>query len=101
VSASLSAVLAQRLVRLIHGDCQGNGCEDCHKTGLRGRTGLFELMVVNDSIRTQISNGASLAELRVEAKASGLHTLREEGQRLVSEGLTTQAEAQRVVEGAE
>ena len=101
VSASLSAVLAQRLVRLIHGDCQGNGCEDCHKTGLRGRTGLFELLVVSDSIRTQISNGASLAELRVEAKANGLHTLREEGQRLVAKGLTTQSEAQRVVEGAE
>lgn len=101
VSASLSAVLAQRLVRLIHGECEGNGCEDCHKTGLSGRSGLFELMIVSDSLRELISNGASLAELRIAAKINGLQTLRDEGQKLVSQGLTTQAEAQRVVEGAE
>ena len=100
VSASLSAVLAQRLVRLIHVDCQGKGCEDCLDTGFRGRTGLFELMVITEPIRELISRGAALADLRTAAQASGLRTLREEGQRLVAAGRTTRTEAHRVVEGA-
>ncbi len=100
VSASLSAVLAQRLVRLIHDQCQGQGCEDCLDTGFRGRTGLFELMVIDEPTRELISRGAALADLRTAAQASGLRTLREEGQRLVAAGRTTRTEAHRVVEGA-
>ena len=100
VSASLSAVLAQRLVRLIHADCDGDGCDECLGTGFLGRTGLFELMTIDESIRELISSRASLAILRAAAKAGGLRTLREEGERLVTAGRTTQAEAKRVVEGA-
>ena len=100
VSASLSAVLAQRLVRLIHDQCHGQGCEDCLDTGFRGRTGLFELMVIDEPIRELISRGAALADLRRAAQANGLRTLREEGQRLVAAGRTTRTEAHRVVEGA-
>ena len=100
VSASLSAVLAQRLVRLIHDQCHGEGCDDCLNTGFRGRTGLFELMVIDEPIRELISRGAALADLRTAAQANGLRTLREEGQRLVAAGRTTRTEAHRVVEGA-
>jgi general secretion pathway protein E len=100
VSASLSAVLAQRLVRLIHQPCQGTGCEACLGTGFSGRTGLFELMVIDEPIRELISRGAPLAEIRSVSRAGGLRTLREEGQRLVAAGRTTEAEVRRVVEGA-
>ncbi|MEE9128656.1 MAG: GspE/PulE family protein, partial [Phycisphaerales bacterium] len=100
VSASLSAVLAQRLVRVIHDQCHGQGCDDCLDTGFRGRTGLFELMVIDELTRELISRGAALADLRTAAQANGLRTLREEGQRLVGAGRTTRTEAHRVVEGA-
>ncbi len=100
VSASLSATLAQRLVRLSHRACGGAGCDECLGTGFRGRTGLFELMTIDEGIRELISKGASLGELRAAAQARGMRTLREEGRRLVDEGRTTAAEAARVVEGA-
>ncbi len=101
VSASLSAALAQRLVRLTHPDCQGKGCEACVETGFQGRTGLFELMVINQDIRDMISQGALLGTLRSAARANGMRTLREAGKRLVDAGKTTAEEAKRVVEGAE
>ena len=100
VSASLSAILAQRLVRMLHGPCGGHGCEECLQTGFRGRGGLFELMTVDEPIRELIARHAGLSELRAAAKAGGLRTLRDEGHRLVAEGRTTQAEAHRVVEGS-
>ena len=100
VSASLSAVLAQRLVRLLHAGCDARGCAECLGTGFLGRTGLFELMTIDESIRELISSRGTLADLRTAAKAGGLRTLREEGERLVTTGRTTQAEAKRVVEGA-
>jgi general secretion pathway protein E len=100
VSASLSAVLAQRLVRLLHAECGGRGCDECLGTGFLGRTGLFELMRIDEVARDLISSGARLADLRAAAEAGGLRTLREEGERLVREGQTTSAEASRVVEGA-
>ncbi len=100
VSASLSATLAQRLVRLTHRGCGGAGCDECLGTGFKGRTGLFELMTIDEGIRELISIGASLGELRAAARARGMRTLREEGRRLVEEGRTTADEAARVVEGA-
>ncbi|MHC4414377.1 MAG: GspE/PulE family protein [Planctomycetota bacterium] len=100
VSASLSAVLAQRLVRLIHETCGGRGCDSCLGTGFVGRTGLFELMVIDEQIRELVSRGATLAELRSAAGAAGLRTLREEGERLVAAGRTTRVEAHRMVEGS-
>lgn len=105
VSASLRAVLAQRLVRVLHGACQGTGCDECLGTGFRGRTGLFELMVIDEPLREMISRRASLAEIRHHARrgagdggrgAGGLRTLREHGQALVAQGLTSQLEVDRV-----
>jgi general secretion pathway protein E len=99
VGASLSAVLAQRLVRVVHAECAGAGCEDCLGTGFQGRTGLFELLVVDDPTRELIIRGAPLSELRTAAAASGLRTLRDEGDRLAREGTTTPEEVARVVAG--
>ena len=93
-------MLAQRLVRLNHEPCEARGCDGCHGTGFVGRTGLFELMVIDEPIRELISDRASLAKLRAAARANGLRTLREEGERLVAARRTTRAEAQRMVEGS-
>lgn len=99
VSASLSAVLAQRLVRTIHAPCEGAGCEACLQTGFRGRTGLFELLVIDELAREVISRGATTRALRRCAMRSGMRSLAEEGERLVSAGQTTKAEVDRVVRG--
>ncbi len=101
VSASLEASLAQRLVRRVHAACRGEGCDGeggCFGTGLRGRTGLFELLLVDEPIRELITRGASASQIRNAARAAGMRTLGEEGQRLVREGITTAVEAARVVQ---
>ncbi len=99
-SASLSAILAQRLVRLLHKTCQGKGCDVCYGTGYHGRSGLFELLTIDESMRNAISTQVTLSELRQLALDAGLRTLRSEGQRLVDEGRTSVEEMRRVVEGA-
>ncbi len=98
VSASLSAVLAQRLVRLLHTSCDGRGCSECLDSGFRGRTGLFELLVLEEPIRELITEGASLSRIRAAARRCGLRSLREEGDRLVAAGATTSTEVQRVTQ---
>lgn len=98
VSASLSAVLAQRLVRKTHAACNGAGCDSCFGTGLKGRVGLFELLPINDQIRQLISNGAPPATISEAARQAGMRTLAQEGQRLVNEGLTSALEVSRVVD---
>lgn len=100
VSSSLSAVLAQRLVRVIHAACRGQGCEQCAQTGFRGRTGVFELMVIDETMRDLITQRANLADIRRAATAAGTQNLREAGARLVQAGITTQREVDRVVHGA-
>jgi general secretion pathway protein E len=100
VSASLAAVLAQRLVRTIHRLCGGRGCVGCLSTGFLGRRGLYELMVIDENIQRLIARGADLNDLRAAARATGMRTLREEGQRLIAAGETTQVEVERVVQGA-
>jgi general secretion pathway protein E len=100
VSASLSAVLAQRLVRRRHAACDGAGCGECLGTGLRGRLGVFELLLVTEQVRSLLTAGADARALRDAARAAGMTTLVEEGGRLVSEGVTTQEEVNRVLVGA-
>jgi len=100
VSASLSAVLAQRLIRVFHRDCGGQGCGGCYQTGFRGRTGLFELLPVEEPIRELISLCAPLSEIRQAARSCGMKTLKEDGQRLIEAGLTSAIEVHRVVQGA-
>lgn len=96
LSSSLLGVLAQRLVRKLCVHCKGSGCAQCSQTGYQGRTGIFELMVANDAIRGQIHNRASEADIRAAALAAGMTQMREDGERLVREGLTSREELVRV-----
>src|SRR3954451_2468680 len=92
LSSSLLGVLAQRLVRKLCSSCGGPGCADCGQTGYQGRTGVFELMLANDTIRAQIHNRASEAEIREQAIASGMTLMRDDGERLIREGITSREE---------
>ena len=121
VASSLEAVLAQRLVRLICRHCKeplppaeverlrcvygerlphtlyrGRGCQQCQGTGYHGRTGVFECMIVTDDIRSLILQRASSREIREVAARQGMRSLREDGWRLVGEGMTTVEEVVRV-----
>ena len=87
LSSSLLGVLAQRLVRKIDSN---------EPSGYKGRTGIFEMLVVDDTIRAQIHRGASEAEIRETAMAAGMHLMRDDGERLVREGITTAEEVMRV-----
>ena len=87
LSSSLLGVLAQRLVRKI---------DSSEPSGYKGRTGIFEMLVVDDTIRAQIHRGASEAEIRTTAQASGMLLMRDDGERLVREGITTAEEVMRV-----
>ena len=91
----------QRLVRLVHPPCAGKGCESCFGAGLLGRTGIFELIVVNDEIRHLIADGAELEALRKAARNTGKRGLAEEGRRLVESGKTTAVEVARVVQATQ
>jgi len=99
LASTLSAVVAQRLVRLVHVACEGRGCAECLNSGLRGRTGVFELLVVDEALKHLIARRAELPELRAAARRNGMRTLHEEGERLVREGRTTNAEVSRVLLG--
>ncbi len=99
VASSLSAVLAQRLVRRVHSDCAGAGCDACLGTGYRGRIGIFELMTITDAIRDMIPKRVSVNALREAGREAGLHTLREAGEQLVAQGRTSVDELRRVTGG--
>src|SRR3954463_7984891 len=96
LSSSLLGVLAQRLVRKLCPACHGAGCGECGQTGYQGRTGVFELMVANDPIRAMIHNRASEAEIRTAAMAAGMTLMRQDGERLVGERITSPEELLRV-----
>jgi len=119
ITATLEGVLAQRLVRKICTKCReetmptaeiladlelnsndvkgkkfyrGRGCENCNRTGYRGRIGLFEMMPIDDDMRDLIMNNASTDILRQTAKNRGMVTLRDAGMEAVWEGTTTAEE---------
>jgi len=121
VASSLETVLAQRLVRLICKNCKesfvpedmgtlaeefaddpprvlyrGTGCRECQGTGYRGRTGIFETMLVTATIRGMILERASAGQIRKVAAQEGMKSLREDGWRLVRSGRTTLEEVLRV-----
>ncbi|MFZ4573369.1 MAG: GspE/PulE family protein [Phycisphaerales bacterium] len=101
VSTSLLAVLAQRLVRTLHAPCAGRGCADCLSTGYYGRTGLFELLVLSDTLRELVAARAPTASLTRAAAEAGLQTLAKAGRDLVSAGRTTSQEVERIISGVE
>ena len=122
ITATLEAVVAQRLIRRICADCKqsfepdeetlrelgpagaklrgsrfyyGAGCEVCHHTGYRGRTAIFEVMMMTEELRKVVLGDCSTAEIRREAFSSGMTTLRESGLRALTEGRTTVEEVLR------
>ena len=123
VSSSLQAVVAQRLVRKICEDCKeqyhptevelaaigikseqkpllyrGAGCKKCSFTGYYGRTGIFEILLIEENIRQMIFEQALSSSLRKAAKEAGMHTLKEDGIRKVMLGITTVNELIRVTQ---
>jgi type II secretory ATPase GspE/PulE/Tfp pilus assembly ATPase PilB-like protein len=123
VSATVEAVLAQRLVRRVCDQCtasyepapeslaaiagrpighmllfRGAGCTACRGSGFRGRLGLFELFVLSDDIKDAITRHAPRSELRALAVANGLVPLRTDAWAKVQAGLTTIEEVLRVVQ---
>ncbi|MCB9848567.1 MAG: Flp pilus assembly complex ATPase component TadA [Phycisphaeraceae bacterium] len=102
INDSLAAALAQRLVRRKCAACDGTGaiagepCEGCRGRGLRGRVGLYELLVMDDRLRTLIGSGASASVLEAAARESGMQSLRDAGLDAVVAGVTTRSEIDRV-----
>jgi len=125
ISSCVIGVLAQRLVRTICPDCKtsyqidtkstsdlgddvpkskgpltlykGKGCKNCKESGYRGRTGIFELLLVNEEIKKLISERASVQAIReVAKKTAGMVPLREDGLEKVLKGITTLKEVDRV-----
>jgi type IV pilus assembly protein PilB len=125
ISATVHGVLAQRLARKICGNCgeeyqvnaaelrvlgyeakdrdemvtlrRGRGCEVCRHTGFKGRTGIHELMCMNDEIAELTVRRAPLADIREAAKANGMKELRDDGLEKVLTGVTTIDEVRKVV----
>jgi general secretion pathway protein E len=143
IAATVEAVLAQRLVRRVCGDCRepyqpersalallaqdkspvdvglsrpglhllspdplggpmtfyrGTGCTACRQTGFRGRTGIFELLVIDDEIRQELLGSPNLTTLRSLASRQGMVTLKSDGWQKVRAGVTTVEEVLRVVD---
>ncbi len=100
LSSSLLGVLAQRLLRKLCVHCCQDGhpvgCAQCGHTGYSGRSGVFELLVTNEAIRAQIHNQAPEADIRSAALATGMVLMRNDGERLVRQGLTSREELLRV-----
>lgn len=128
VTATVEAILAQRLVRRICAQCkeetapsndllvdlklrpqdivgkkfyQGRGCQACNNTGYKGRVGIFELMIMNDDLRDMIVRNATTDELRDAAVRFGMTSLRDTGLNLIFDGVSTIEEIVRetVVDG--
>lgn len=101
VASSLAAVLAQRLVRKVHQECQGMGCQNCLGAGYKGRTGVFELLVMDADFRDLVVRRCSAMDIKARAQQKGMITLREAGSQLVRDGITTAEEVARVIETLE
>jgi type II secretory ATPase GspE/PulE/Tfp pilus assembly ATPase PilB-like protein len=97
ITAALSCVLAQRLVRNRCGGCSGRGCERCHGSGYIGRTVFAEMLLMDDRFRDAIASGRSRQELQRLAEEQGLVPLAVAGEGLVSRGVTTREELERVL----
>ncbi|MEK9720963.1 MAG: type II secretion system ATPase GspE [Quisquiliibacterium sp.] len=106
LSSSLTGVVAQRLVRKlclqcrepdpVSGGWRAVGCQACNLSGYSGRTGVYELLNVDDTIRALVHGSASEAQIREAARSAGMKPMREDGQRWVEPGITSQDEVVRV-----
>jgi general secretion pathway protein E len=125
VSSSVLAIMAQRLVRVVCRNCceayvpsheelkglgiqadelagkklyRATGCSRCMGTGYSGRTGIFELLVVNETLRSMIMRRSDSNAIKKIAMKRGMHTLRQDGVRKVINGITTTEEMVRVTQ---
>ena len=123
ISSTLIGAMAQRLLRKICPSCtgertlsndeaetlrltvpagkrirvkEGNGCHDCRGTGYRGRTGIFEILPVDDHIKSLVVENKDAPEIKREAVRHGMRTLRQSALRKLAEGVTTFEEVVRV-----
>jgi type IV pilus assembly protein PilB len=128
VASSVRAIMAQRLVRRICSKCKepytpndyeikslkldpeelrkvtiyhGRGCGDCSKTGYRGRTGIYEIFMVDEEVRRLIYEKVPSNVLRASARELGMRTLREDGVRKIMAGVTTTEEVISITQGDE
>jgi len=127
INSSVLAMISQRLIRLSCPHCskpvkpneeisriyeaemgeplkgfkKGEGCSYCHQTGYLGRTGVFELLVVNNAIRQMFSGGASSTEIKAAAVEGGMISMLRDGFMKVKQGLTTPVEVLRTVYSVE
>jgi type IV pilus assembly protein PilB len=126
VAASCNVILAQRLARRVCQGCKepievppqallhvgfaadelksiktmkGKGCMTCSDTGYKGRVALYEVMLIKDTLKEGILQGASAMELRELGRKGGMQTLREAGLQKIREGMTTVEEVLRVTTG--
>jgi type IV pilus assembly protein PilB len=67
----------------------GEGCNKCNNLGFKGRSGIYELLIMNDDIRDMVSRGASTDQVRAYTRKSGVIGLREAGLVALYAGLTT------------
>jgi general secretion pathway protein E len=121
VASTVEGVIAQRLVRSVCSACArtrepergvmdafgadaadvtavtvGEGCQECRGTGFRGRTGIYELFALDDEIRSEVQAQRGTRHVRALAIERGMVTLRQDGLRLVREGVTTPEEVLRI-----
>ncbi len=87
----------EQLYRAPKGDEIDKPCKSCHGIGFSGRTGLFEMLVVNDQVREVLLKQPKLEILRKASRAAGMRTLQEEGILLVAKGVTSLPELSRVL----
>jgi type IV pilus assembly protein PilB len=124
ISSSLIGVVAQRLIRALCPQCKEKyippknvlsrlsvksaaasdlvfyrpkGCKFCNNSGYKGRTGVFELLLINDKMRDMILAKESLTAFRMEAKKTGMNTMRGHAIELVARGITSMAEVMRTI----
>ncbi len=99
VAGGLAGVVAQRLVRRLCSRCWGRGGNDCRscKDGYRGRSGVFEVLLVDDEIRTAISAGAPIAKVRTLGRRNGMGSMARDALRQVAQGVTSPHEAGDVI----
>jgi len=121
IASAVIGVVAQRMVRRVCSDCSrlieaplveqmayekemgekqteflyGTGCKSCAYTGYLGRTGIFEILTMNDTIGAMVCNQASSSAVREQALQDGMISIMNDGMRKVKEGITTPAEVLR------
>jgi general secretion pathway protein E len=123
ISTTLIGIVSQRMVRRICTNCRtayspteeelaafnkemgnepstfyhGTGCNLCANTGFRGRTGIFEFLIMSDPIRKMLRSNASSGDIKEQAITEGMVTMKQDGMKKVKDGITTISEVIRSV----